>query len=87
VNFTAEATTGSEAKPSVQVPKSSLVTRGGRSGVFLIEENHARFRPVTTGREQEGIVEVQKGLLGGESLVADASKLDLSDGQRVRIKE
>ena len=87
VNFTAEATAGSEAKSSVQVPKSSIVTRRGRSGVFLLEENRARFRPVTTGREQEGIVEVQQGLLGGEALVADASKLDLSDGQRVRIKE
>jgi HlyD family secretion protein len=87
VNFTAEATAGTEAKSSVQVPKSSVVTRDGRSGVFLIEESRARFRPVTLGREQEGIVEIQQGLAGGEALVADASKLDLSDGQRIRIKD
>jgi len=87
VNFTTEPTAGKEAKSSVQIPKSSLVIRDGKSGVFLIQGDRARFRPVTTGREQEGAVEIQEGLLGGEALVADASRLDLSDGQRIRIRE
>jgi HlyD family secretion protein len=87
VNFTAEAIAGTEKKSSVQVPRSTVVTRQGQSGVFLIQEDRVRFRPVTLGREQEGIVEIREGLSGGEALVAGASKLDLSDGQRVRIKE
>ena len=87
VNFTSETTAGQEMKSSVQVPKSSVVSRDGRSGVFLIQENRARFRPVSLGREQEGSVEIQQGLLGGEALVADASKLKLADGQRIRVKD
>jgi multidrug efflux pump subunit AcrA (membrane-fusion protein) len=63
------------------------VTREGKTGVFLIQENRARFRPVTTGSEREGVVEVQEGLLGGEALVADAASLDLADGQKIRVKE
>src|SRR5207249_877964 len=39
VNFTSETTAGQETKSSVQVPKSSVVSRDGRSGVFLIQEN------------------------------------------------
>ena len=87
VNFTSEPTAGKETSSSVQVPKSSLVTRDGKTGVFLIQEGRARFRPVTTGREREGVVEIQEGLLGGEALVADASSLDLADGRRIRVKE
>jgi len=87
VNFTSEPTAGKETSSSVQVPKGALVTREGKTGVFLIQENRARFRPVTTGSEREGVVEVQEGLLGGEALVADAASLDLADGQKIRVKE
>jgi RND family efflux transporter MFP subunit len=87
VNFTSEATAGKPAKPTVQVPKSALVLKDGKPGVFLIQEERARFRAVVTGKEQEGAVEIQEGLLGGESLVADAARLALSDGTRIRIKE
>ncbi len=87
VNFTSEPTTGKEAKTSVQIPKGCLVSRNGKTGVLLIQDDRARFRPVTPGREQEGMVEIQAGLLGGEALVAEASRLELSDGERIRVKE
>jgi len=87
VNFTSEPTAGKETSSSVQIPKGALVTRDGKTGVFLIQEDRARFRPVTTGSEREGVVEIQEGLLGGEALVADAGRLDLADGQRIRVKE
>jgi multidrug efflux pump subunit AcrA (membrane-fusion protein) len=87
VNFTAEPTQGHDAKTSVQVPQSALTTLSGRSGVFLIQGERAVFRPVTPGRSSEGMVEIQQGLVGGEALVAGASGLSLSDGQRIRIKQ
>jgi len=87
VNFTAQPTQGQETHASVQIPQSALVTRKGKTGVYLIQAERARFRPVTAGRRSEGVIEVQEGLSGGETLVADASRLNLSDGQRVRVKE
>ncbi|MCI0657731.1 MAG: efflux RND transporter periplasmic adaptor subunit [Acidobacteria bacterium] len=87
VNFTAEPTQGRDAKTSVQVPQSALTTLSGRSGVFLIQGEKAVFRPVTPGRSSEGMVEIQQGLVGGETLVAGASGLSLSDGQKIRIKQ
>lgn len=87
VNFTSEPTRGQEARTSVQIPKSSLVSRNGKAGVFMIQDDRARFRAIVAGRASEGVVEVQEGLVGGEVLVADASRLDLTDGQRIRVKE
>jgi len=87
VNFTSEPTAGRETRTSVQVPSSALVTRDGKTGVYLIREDRARFHPVTLGRNDQGVAEVQAGLAGGEALVSDASRLGLSDGQKIRVKE
>ena len=87
VNFTAESTAGKEAKTSIQIPQGALVSLRGNPGVFLIREGRAVFRPVTPGRSSEGMVEIQQGLAGGETLVAGASTLELADGQKVRIVE
>jgi HlyD family secretion protein len=86
VNFTSESTQGRESKTSVQVPRSALASLSGKSGVFLIQGEKAVFRPVTLGRTSEGMVEIQEGLAGGETLVAGASALSLSDGQKIRVK-
>ena len=42
---------------------------------------------MTPGRTSEGMVEIQQGLAGGETLVAGASSLHLSDGQKIRVEE
>jgi RND family efflux transporter MFP subunit len=86
VNFTSEPTQGQDAKTSVQVPQTALASLGGKSGVFLIQGDRAVFHPVTAGRTSAGMVEIQQGLVGGESLVAGASGLSLSDGQKIRVK-
>ena len=87
VNFTSESTAGKETKTSVQIPQAALASRNGRAGVFLIREDRAVFHPVTPGRISEGMVEIQEGLAGGETLVGGASSLNLSDGQRIRIRQ
>ena len=87
VNFTSEPTAGKETRTSVQVPESSLITRDGKTGVYLIQDGQARFRAVTAGRTSGGVVEILSGLSGGEALVADGGKLPLADGRRLRIKD
>jgi len=87
VNFTSEPTAGKDTESSVQIPQSALATLGGKPGVFLIREQKAVFRPVTPGASHEGMVEIREGLTGGETLVAGAANLQLSDGQRIRLKD
>ena len=87
VNFTAESTQGKEASTSVQVPQGALVSAGGQTGVYLIRGDRAVFRPVKVGRTADGMAEIQEGLAGGESLVAGASQLELTDGQKIRVKD
>ena len=87
VNFTAEPTQGKEATTSVQVPQGTLASAAGQTGVYLIRGNRAVFRPVKVGRTADGMAEIQEGLAGGESLVAGAAELDLTDGQKIRVKD
>lgn len=85
VSFTSEATRGQSARTRVEVPKSALVVRDGKTGVFLIQDERAVFRPVVVGREKDSTAEIKEGLGGGEPLVADASRDGLADGVRIRI--
>jgi RND family efflux transporter MFP subunit len=87
VSFTSEATQGASARTQIEVPKSALAVRDGRTGVFLIKDQKAVFRPVVVGREKDATAEIKEGLTGGEPLVADASKDGLKDGVRVRISK
>ena len=58
-------------------------------GVFVVEENHARFRPVRTGIAGEKDFEVLEGLESGEVVVTGDFKAlrELEDGDRVEVKE
>ena len=85
VSFTSEATQGQSARTRVEVPKSALAVRDGKTGVFLIQDERAVFRPVVVGREKDSTAEIKEGLGGGEPLVADAAKDGLADGVRIRI--
>jgi RND family efflux transporter MFP subunit len=86
VNFTEKPTAGAQTKSHVLVPKSTLVTRGSATGVWLVLDRKAAFRVVRTGPENQGQVEILDGLQGGEKLVADAVHADLKDGARVKVK-
>ncbi len=85
VNFTSAPTTGQAARSRVEVPKSALTERDGRTGVFLIKNDRAVFKPVTAGRQTGASVEITEGLGGGESLVADVSNDKLKNGIKVTV--
>ena len=58
-------------------------------GVFVVENGHARFRPVTTGKSSDKYFEVTSGLEPGEMIVTGDFKTirELTNGQRVKIEK
>ena len=69
----------------VLVPREAVVSRGGRSVVFLVRESKVRERAVVLGTPRKDQVIVKDGLSGGETLVARPPD-GLADGDAVRIK-
>lgn len=86
VNFTEKPTEGSQKRTHILVPRSAVVTRGGAAGVFAVRDGRAAFRAVQAGPEKDGQVEILQGLQGGETLVADAEKTGVKDGDKVKVK-
>ncbi len=77
--------TPDEPAPVVLVPRQAVVSRGGRSVVFLVREGKVQERAVVLGTRRRGQVIVKDGLAGGETLVARPPD-DLEDGDVVRVK-
>ena len=74
-----------EAPAVVLVPREAVVSREGRSVVYLVREDKVQERPVVLGTARKGQVIVEEGLAGGETLVARPPD-GLADGDAVRIK-
>ena len=85
VSFTSAPTAGQTARTRIEVPASALASEGRRTGVFLVEDGRAMFRPVVVGRQTEATAEIKDGLVGGETLVANARNLSLVNGTRVKV--
>jgi RND family efflux transporter MFP subunit len=72
------------SRETTLVPRDALIYRGEQPGVYTIEAEAARFRPVETGLTQEEKVEVINGLQAGETVITRGANL-LKDGDRVRV--
>jgi membrane fusion protein (multidrug efflux system) len=68
------------------VPREAVVYRGEESGVFVLDGNVARFRPVEAGLTKQSQVEIVRGLKLGEKVVSMGASL-LKDGDQVRVKQ
>jgi RND family efflux transporter MFP subunit len=68
------------------VPQPALLFREGRPAVLVLKDDRVGLRPVTTGRRQDGIVEVTSGLAAGERVVVSGAGF-LNEGDRVRVAE
>ncbi len=77
--------TPEDTAPVVLIPREAVVSRGGRSVVFLVREGKVQERAVVLGTPRRGQVIVKEGLAGGETLVARPPD-DLEDGAAVRVK-
>lgn len=75
-----------DAAPALTLPQSAIVSRDGRSYVYLVDE-HAKVgsRPVVTGRRQADRIEVVSGIEAGARIVA-AGGAFLSEGAQVTLK-
>lgn len=73
------------APPTISVPKEAVATRDGKTFVFVVQDGRARQVAVEVGRERQGLVVVQQGLSGSETLVARPTDT-LQDGAAVRAK-
>ena len=70
----------------IVIPYDAVIQKpGGKTVVFVVEKGTAHARPITTGAEWKGEVEIITGLKTGESLVVRGQKM-LKDGVEVKIK-
>ncbi len=71
-----------ESKRVIVIPEGAVQN----GAVFVVVNDRARKRPVTTaGSSQKGVL-IASGLIGGEDLIV-SPPADLKDGQRVEIKQ
>ena len=72
-----------ERRPNtLVVPANSVIDLGGKKGVFLAEENVARFKPVSLGMVHPDVVEVVDGLGEGARVVSTGAAA-LREGDRI----
>lgn len=81
-----DAPAGPAAKTRPKVSRRAVVSRDGKLVVFVVAGGRVRRVEVVLGAEASGLVDVERGLEGGESVVLDPSK-DLADGAAVATKE
>jgi multidrug efflux pump subunit AcrA (membrane-fusion protein) len=63
----------------------AAVRDGGRTGVFELDRDVVRWRPVVLGERNGDRFVVAQGLAGGETIVA-RPPAELTDGARVRVE-
>lgn len=68
------------------VPKDAVVLRNGKKVVFVVEEDLAAWRYVTTGLENEQEVEVVEGLEAGDSVII-TNNLQLEHDTPVQVAQ
>ncbi|MEW6364140.1 MAG: efflux RND transporter periplasmic adaptor subunit [Acidobacteriota bacterium] len=70
----------------VRVPRSAVVVRGGLTGVFLADENRARFRLVTISDAPGDSVEVLAGLSDSDRLIVGPGTA-LEEGVPIEVRQ
>ena len=75
-----------ESKPvaGVLVPKGAIVQRDGHDVVFVIDGEHAKQTPVTTGADFNDLKQVTSGLGAGVQVVAQPPA-QLADGGKIKV--
>jgi RND family efflux transporter MFP subunit len=73
------------AVDALQVPKGAIVPRNDQPGVFVVDDGHARWRPVRLGLSGRDAEEIVDGMDGRDLVITNpfAGKQPLTDGQRV----
>lgn len=69
---------------ALQVPRSAILEDGGQSSVFVVEDDKASRKPVTTGYSNRGRVEITDGL-GETDQIVTVGQVGLREGATVTI--
>jgi len=73
-------------RPSLLIPRTSVVDRGQLQGVYVLDANQvAGLRYVTLGQSTGEMIEVLSGLQAGETLVAAPGDRELG-GKRIAVR-
>lgn len=79
----ARGTIVTSTRPGVlQIPERALLTTGGGTIVFVVQNGRAVRRAVVTGARQGGVVEIRSGIREGEQVVVEGEE-GLTDNQAV----
>jgi len=76
-----------ESRSGIGVPSAALQLRGGRSVVFVIENNIAREVPVETGIESDGWIEISSGDLKEAAAVVTMGQYMVEAGTPVSVQQ
>ena len=79
VTFYTESSAG-----AIAIPSEVIQTSNGVQYVYVVENDEAKYVPITTGLTGDGVTEVLSGLSAGQKLVTKGQQY-LSDGDAVRI--
>jgi len=83
--FFAEVTVQTGMNPNaIVIPESALFSQEGQFFTFIVKDGMAHRRGVETGMRLDGGVEVLKGILKGEQVVAVGHE-QLADGMKVKV--
>ena len=88
VTFLSEEISESQikAKPKLTVSPSAVVERNQKKVVYVIKDDKAEERSVTTGGLVGGVVEVTQGLTSGEQVILNPPE-DLKSGTKVKTAQ
>jgi hypothetical protein len=75
-----------QAKPKLTVSPAAVVERNQRKVVYVVKEDRAQERPVTTGEMVGGVVEITQGLTSGEQVILSPPE-DLKSGAKVKTAQ
>ena len=87
VSFLEQASQTRQAERNgVLVPGSAVLTRDGKSLVYVVQQDQAKQRAVVTGQTFGDLRLIQSGLHSGEQVVVDPPP-DLANGSHVKVKK
>lgn len=72
------------SKGAVSLPADAVIERDGLYYVFVLEDNIAREKQVTTGIITDQLVEIKEGVSEGQTVIVNGNRL-VNDGQKVKV--
>jgi RND family efflux transporter MFP subunit len=68
---------------TIVVPRAAIRTLRKKTGVYIVEDNAARWRPVLTGEYQGQVIRIKSGLAAGDSIIITPDPR-IKDGDKIQ---